>query len=181
MTVAYLGSMNLAAALPAADVAAAAGVDGIGAAFPDLAGRLTALHAQIVALATMPPLPSFDDMFTQANDLVASISLAINTPGLPPPPSIATTIAALQAFVVELEAMVTALHAHMQIIVGFQTLLGTAGVHVLAFDGAIGALGSELQAAIAGPIPSGHANAIALVTTSGATWTAMSQIFKVSL
>lgn len=180
MSAVYVGSMTIGAAVPAAGAAATAGADGINAAFPDIAGRLTALAEQIAALATMPPLPSFADMLTQAVALQASIALAIATPGLPPPPSIATAIAALAALVTSLEAMTVALEVKLDAIVTFQGLLTTAGVHVVAFDGPIAQLGTEVSGALASPIPSGNAHALVLATTSGAAWSAMTQVFRVN-
>lgn len=180
MTAVYVGALTIGGAVPGAGVAASAGADGIEAAFPDLAGRLAALQAQLVALATMPPLPSFADMLAQSVALTASIQLALATPGLPPPPSIASSIAALAALVTSLTTMTASLHGKLGIIIDFQTLLAAAGVHVVAYDGAIGSLGTQVQAAVAGPIPSGHANAIALITTDAATWSAMAHVFKVT-
>lgn len=180
MTATYVGSYTIGGAVPAAEVAATAGVSGINAAIPDIAARLAALQAQIVALGAMPPLPSFADMLARAQATLASMQLAIATPGLPPPPSIATAIAALAALVSSLTATIGSINAQLGAVVGFQTLLARAGVHVVAFESAAGNVGAELQSAINTPIPSGTARGVMLVTTSGTTWGVMQQVFRVT-
>lgn len=180
MTATYVGSLSIGASIPAAATAAAAGAGGINAAFPDVADRLAALQAEIIALGTMSPLPSFADMLSKANALVASITLAIATPGLPPPPTIATAIAALTAQIADLTTMTAALSAQLTVITDFQALLAAAGVEAVAYDGDVSTFGSQVQAALTAHIPSGHINAITLATSSGTTWTAMSNVFKVT-
>lgn len=181
MTATYVGSLDIGASIPAATASATAGAGGINAAFPDVADRLAALEAQIVALATMPPLPSFADMLAKANALVTSITLAIATPGLPPPPSIASAIAALTATVVDLTAMTATLNAQLTVITTFQGFLTAAGVEAIAFDGDVAALGTEVDAVLLTHIPSGtHANAIVLATADPTTWAAMTSVFKVT-
>jgi len=180
MTATYVGSLSIGAAIPAAAASASAGASGINAAFPDVAARLAALEAQIAALGAMPSLPSFADMLSRAEALVTSITLAIATPGLPPPPTIATAIAALTATVVDLTAMTAALAAQLNVIVDFQTLLPVAGVTAIAFDGDVSVFTSEVGSVLLTHIPSGHCNALVLATTSAGTWNAMSSVFKVT-
>lgn len=180
MTAVYVGSLSIGAAIPAATASAAAGADGINAAFPDVAARLSALEAQIVALGIMPALPSFADMLSRAEALVTSITLAMVTPGLPPPPTIATAIAALTATVVDLSAMTAALAGQLSVIVGFQSLLTAASIDAIAFDGDVSAFTADVGAVLSAHIPSGHCNALVLATTDSGTWDAMSGVFKVS-
>jgi hypothetical protein len=180
MTATYVGSLSLDAEIPGASLAAAAGAGGINAAFPDLAARLAALTAQIAALATLPPLPSFPDMLAKAEALVAALTVAIATPGLPPPPSIASSIAALAATVADLTAMTAALNVQLNVITSFQSLLAASGVEVIAFDGDVSAFAAEVSTVLTSHIPSGHCNALVLATVNGATWTAMSTVFKVT-
>jgi hypothetical protein len=180
MTATYVGSLDIGASIPAATAAATAGAGGINAAFPDVAARLAALEAEIVALGVMPSLPSFADMLARANALLASITLAMATPGLPPPPSIASAIAALTALVGDLTTMTATLNTQLSVIVAFQALLAAAGIEVIAYDGAVGSFGSEVSAALLAHIPTGHCNALTLATADGATWTAMSTVFKVT-
>lgn len=179
MTATYVGALSIGTALPGATVAAQAGAEGISAAFPDLQARVDALAAQIAALATMPPLPSFPDMAARAQALLDAITLAMATPGLPPPPSIDGAILALQALLDALSTMAVNLNAQLGAIVSFQALLARAGVHVVAVDALVGNIGADLQSAL-GPVGSGHANALALITTDTLTWSAMAQIFKVT-
>lgn len=181
MTATYVGSLALSAALPGASAAALAGSTSIASAFPDVAGRLAALQAQVLALATLPPLPSFEDMAARAVELQVSIALAMATPGLPPPPSLATAIAALAALVADLTSLTATLNVSAGLIADFRTALAAAGVHVVAYDGDLSTLGSQLQAAVnAHTAGTGHANALALVTTDADTWGAMQLVFKVS-
>lgn len=180
MTATYVGSLDIGTSIPAATAAAAAGAGGINAAFPDVAARLAALEAEIAALATMPPLPSFADMLARANALVTAITTAIATPGLPPPPSISSAIAALSATVADLTAMTATLNAQLTLITTFQGLLAAAGIEVIAFDGDVSSFATDVGSALLAHIPSGHCNALVLATADGATWSAMSTVFKVT-
>lgn len=180
MTATYVGSLDIGASIPAATAAADAGAGGINAAFPDVAARLAALEAEVAALATMPPLPSFADMLSRANALVSAITLAIATPGLPPPPSIATAIAALSAQIADLTTMTAALNVQLTTILSFQSFLAAAGIEVIAFDGDVSTFASDVGAALIAHIPTGHCNALVLATASGATWSAMGNVFKVT-
>lgn len=180
MTAVYVGALTIGAAVPAAGVAATAGSAGIAAALPDLEGRIAQLQAAVAGLSVPLP-PNLADMAARATFNLGAVQLALATPGLPLSlPDLTAAAVALLALVDALLGTVTDLGVKLALIADFQTLLATAGVHVVAYDGAIGSLGTELQAAVAGPIPSGHANALALVTTSGATWSAMAQVFKVT-
>lgn len=180
MTATYVGSLTLGAAVPGARVAAEAGQAGLNTAIPDIGARLAALQAEVLALATMPPLPSFADMLARAQALLDSITLSMTTPGLPAPPSLATAIAALEALIAQLSAITLGLNAQLNIIVNFQTLLAAAGIHVIAYDGDLSTLGTQLQGAVNAHTPgSGHANAVALVTTDTLSWAAMTSVFQV--
>lgn len=181
MTTVYVGSLSIGATMPAATAAVTAGADGISAAFPDLAARLAALEDEVARLATLPPLPSFADMLAKAEALVAAITLAMATPGLPSPPSIASAIATLEALLAALTVTVGDLTAKASLIAALRGHLAAAGVHVIAYDGDLSALGADIQSAVTSHVgASGHANALALVTTVGATWTDMSTVFKVT-
>jgi hypothetical protein len=180
MTATYVGSLSVGASIPAATASAVAGAGGINAAFPDVAARLSALQAQVIALAGMPPLPSFVDMLAKAQALVVSITLAIATPGLPPPPTIATAIAALSATIGDLVTMTAALNAQLTVITTFQAQLAAAGVEVVAFSGTRNNFGTEVQTELNAHLPNTTVNGVALVTADGATWTAMSNVFKVT-
>jgi hypothetical protein len=63
-------------------------------------------------------------------------------------------------------------------------MLGNAGIHAYHYSGQVDDLGSEMATELAGGVPGGAptdaSNALILVTTVGATWTAMGQIFQVT-
>jgi hypothetical protein len=179
MTAVFVGTMALDGAIPGAGVAAEAGIDGINAAIPDLSARMASLAAAIQDLTLAPP-PNFADMLSRAVQLQTQIALAIATPGLIPPPDFGPALIALQALLGSLQVTLGDLDAKVNLIAGFQDLLAAAGVHVVAFTGPIGSFGSEVSAALGGPIPSGNAYAVVLATTSGATWAAMSQVLRVT-
>lgn len=176
MTVSYVGSLSLAAALPAPTAVAEAGAAGIGLALPDIQQRIDAL------LAFQPAPVDFAQSLALAQSIVVSIESAIHL-GIVPP-TMASQIAQVSALVAQLLANVESINAHLAIIVEFQGLLTAAGVHTYAFDGAVNAFGSEFGAVFAGGVgggaPSQHANAVVMLTTLASTWSAMAQIFKVT-
>jgi hypothetical protein len=178
VTATYVGSLSIGGAVPGAAAAASAGVGGFGGALSDLEGRAEALAEALAAMALLPP-PSFAAQLTIATQTLAAINLAIATPGMPPPPSLSAALAILTAQLTALQALVTTMQGQLDIVVAFQTLLAAAGVHVIAYDGDTSSLASDVGGAL-GPVGSGHCNALALVTTNGATWTAMSSVFKVT-
>lgn len=120
-------------------------------------------------------------MLARAVQLQTSITLAMSTPGLPAPPSLLSAIAALQALLDSLLALSADLNVKLTLIVDIKTRLEAAGVHVVAFDGDLSTLGSDLQGAVNAHVAgSGHANAVALVTTLSGTWADMSAVLKVT-
>lgn len=172
MTVTYCGEVSLAAALPGAALAASNGISGINGALPDILSRIAALQA-------FSPSPvDFGVQLQLANGIVASIENAIAI-GLPAP-SISAQIAAVLALIASLLATVSAVNAALGIVTSFEGLLASAGVHVFAFAGTTSTFGTALDASIAGTTLAGASSAIVLATDVGATWTAMSQIFKVT-
>lgn len=181
MTAWYIGGMSIGAAVPGAAAAASAGADGINTAFPDIEARLTALAQAIAALASMPPLPTFPDMVARAAANLAGLQVAVSTPGLPPPPSLSTAIATLSALVADLNAMLAALNVKLTLITDFQGVLATSGLHVITYDGPRSNVGLDVDAQISAHVGGSgttHTNALVLVTTSGATWTKVGQVFQ---
>lgn len=175
MTVTYLGSLSIGQALPGAAVAASAGIAGINAALPDILGRLAALQA-------FSPSPvSFSAQLALAQDIVTGIQQSIAL-GIPEP-SIAAQIAAVAGLVADLLAQVAGVHAQLDIVTDFASLLGAAGIHVLAYAGAAGDLAGELGGALGavpGISPGDTCNAVAMITTVPAVWAALAQIVKVA-
>lgn len=177
----YVGQMTIGAAVPGAATGISAGINGINAALPDITARIAALQAQVTALGAMPPLPDFAEMLARAVQLQAAMTLAINTPGLLPPPSIATSILALLALIEALLAVVDGINVNLTAAVNIQTLLATAGIHVIARTGTIGTVGADIQSIVTSDVGiAGNANALALVTTTGAAWTGITQVFRVT-
>lgn len=171
MTTTYLGELSIRAALPGASAAALAGATGIAAALPDILARISALQACV------PTPVNFAQQLALAEQIVASVTAGIQI-GIPVP-SIDAQIAAVLALVSSLIAQVTAVHAQLAIVTDFQALLGAAGLHALAYAGPVSSFGGELDSALAivGTLsPSDTAFALVLLTTSGATWDALTQI-----
>lgn len=176
MTTTYVGSLSLAVALPAPTAAAVAGTTGINLALPDIEARLAALYS-------FKPAPiDFAVSLQLAQQIVASIQTAISL-GIVPP-SLAAQIAEISALIAQLLANVEAINVQLGIILDFQALLTPAGVHAYAYAGPVNQLGSELSAALSLGVPGGSptdpSNALVLITTLAATWSAMAQIFKVT-
>ena len=176
MTVAYLGSLTLADALPGAAAAGAAGVAGIGLALPDLSARLS-------ALASFAPIPSnFAADIALAQSIVVSIEAAI-TAGISPP-SLDAQVAIVAGLVADLEAALSSINAQLSLVTDFLAILGTGGIFGYTYAGPANGLGGDFTTELASGFPGGGAtdatNAILLATTTPATWTAMSAVFKVT-
>jgi hypothetical protein len=174
MTATYLGSLTVGGAMPGAAALAAAGAAGINAALPDLLERLENL------LAFTPQPIDLTTQLANAQAIVTGIQATI-TLGLPAP-SIATQLAALAALIASLQAQISGIQAQLAVVVGFQGLLGAAGLHAIAFDGHVGDFGAEVSAQLASvPIsPIDPAHAVTLITTSPAAWAALSQLLRVN-
>lgn len=174
MSLAYLGSLTLSAAVPAGEACAVAGAAGINAALPDIAARLAALAA------FSPSPPSFSADLALAGQIITSINAAIAL-GLTPP-SLSAQLAIVAALVADLQAAVLAINAQLAIVVGFSSLLATGGVFGYAYTGAANGLGAALTTQLATGFPGGapgdSSHALVLATTSGGTWTAMQSVFK---
>jgi hypothetical protein len=171
-----LGSLSIGAAVPGGAAAAVAGAAGINLALPDI-------QARIAALASFAPLPpSLTADLVTANQILASIQAAI-TIGITPP-SLSAQIAIVAGIVADLSAAVLSIDAQLSLILGFQSLLATAGVHGYTYAGRADQLGADFTTALASGFPGGAGadatNAILLATTIGATWTAMGGVFKVT-
>lgn len=176
MTTTYLGGLSIGDTVPGAVAISAAGVAGINSALPDL-------QARIAALADFAPTPvSFATQLLLAQQTLAAVEAAI-TAGIPVP-DMSAQIAIILAQIAALAVIAEGIEAQLDIIAGFQSLFANAGIHGYAFAGATSAMGTELSAATSGGLPGGGpsdtTNAIILATSNGATWSAMSQIFKVS-
>jgi hypothetical protein len=176
MTITYIGELSIGDAVPGAAAVAVAGVAGINGAIPNL-------QSLIDALTAFAPLDvSFGAQLALAQSMVTNIGLAISLSL--PAPSIAAQIAAIAALLAALLAQLAAINVQLGIIVDFQALLGTAGIHVYAYDGVTGSFGGEFATELVGGTPGGSpsdaANALVLITTIPAAWAAMGQVFQVT-
>lgn len=173
MTITSLGELSVGATVPGAASACAAGDLGINLALPDIEARLSAL-ADVIA---HPPLPiDFSAQLTQAVSIVASIQSCI-TLGITPP-DMSAQIAAFTALMAELEASVLSINAQLTVIADLTAALAAVGVELYAFEGPADTFGGELTVAIG--VDFAPVNGLALVVHDPATWTALSQIMKVS-
>jgi hypothetical protein len=176
VSVTYCGELTISQATPGAATGVAAGVTGINAALPDIAARLAALQA-------FAPAPvSFTAQLALAQATLTGIQAGIAA-GLTPP-DISAQIAAVAALIAELLAAVTSINAQLTVLTDLQSLMAAAGVHVYAFAGQVNAAGGEIATELSGGLPGGGptdaASALLLITTTGATWTAMQSFFKTS-
>ncbi len=170
MTITAIGTIDLSTAIPGAAIGASAGLTGINAALPDIEARLTAL------LAFTPAPIDFTAQLALAQSIVVSIQSGIAL-GLPVP-DISAQIAAVAALIASLTVQIALANAQVTILVDLQATLTAGGVAAYAYDGAIANFGSELATALGG---SGtHCNALVLLTTIPATWTAMGAVLKVT-
>lgn len=178
MSVVYLGSLSVGGTVPGASAAITAGIAGINSVLSDLLSRLAALQLFV------PTSLGFAAQLTLAQQMVTSINLAIVAVPPLPIPDLAAQIAIIAALIAELIAQIASITANLDVMLDLQAPLAAAGVHAYAFDGQTNQFGSQMGAELVGGVPGGsgtdHANAIALITTIGATWDAMSLVFKVA-
>lgn len=174
MTVSYVGSLSIGAAIPGGLAAAVAGQTGINLALPDIQARLAAL----ASFTPTPPSLAADVQLAQS--IVASLQAAISL-GVTPP-SIDAQLAIVAALVVDLGAAVASINAQLAIVLGFINICATAGIHAYAYSGNADDLGAgmttELAAGLPGGGPTDPINALVLATSLGGTWTAMQSVFK---
>lgn len=170
MTVTSLGSLSVGAAIPGATLAIDAGIGGITPTLDELTARLSALgDFNPVTL----PLPA---QLLLAESFAASITAAIGL-GIVAP-DISAQIAIVAAQVAALIAQLAAIQAQLDLLIALQSPLAVAGIDAYAFAGPRDQFGSELSAAIGAGGTAAHG--LALVTASGAAWTALSTFLKVA-
>lgn len=171
MALVSLGSLSLGVAVPGAASANAALDIACGIAAPNVS-------AQITAVGNFSPSVSlsFADQIALANQIIANLEAAIAA--IPPIPtlSLQAQVDLALAIKADLEVLLATIQAQVAIQVQIASLLATAGVSGYAWDGAKNALGGAISTAL-GPATT-HSNAIVLLTTVGASWTAMQALFK---
>lgn len=166
-----LGTASIAVAVPGAlDASVAIGV-ACGIAAPNV-------DAQLTALASFTP--SLNLSFVAQLDIAASIATNINgaiTAGIAPP-SLDAQIDLSLDIIADLQATLLLIQAQAAIGIALGDLLATGGLRLLTYSGPQDDFGGELATELGAPTTS--CNALVLLTTSGATWTAMQGIFKTS-
>lgn len=146
-----------------------AGLDvSVGFSLPDISAKLAGLNNVLVAITVAPP--DLTGTIDAAITNVAQLQLAIDGP------TVTLEAEAIAALIADLNVQLDQITAAA----GLEIPDGSLSVYV--FDGASGAIGAELQAAVNASLPGapGHANALILVTTSPADWSAAGEVFKVS-
>lgn len=165
MSLVYVGELTIGDLLP-----------GIAIPFIQAVGDLQArLDACIAAMAQITVgMPSLSLQIQLALDIIANLQAAIAV-GITPP-TVSVQISVMVALIAQLEA-------ELAIMLGIP--FSTAGVHVYAYDGTVGAFGGEVTTALSAGVPGGagpgqHCDAIVLATVIPTTWAALSLVFKVS-
>lgn len=175
MTATYLGSVTIGGCMPGAAAVGLAGAAGINATLPDLTAQLAGFLAwHPVAIDLSVQITTLEAMIT---GIKAQITLGL------PAPSLATQIAGLEELITALKGKIVGLEAQLELIADFQTALGAAGVHLVAYEGDLAAFGPEVGARLAsmpGVGPLDGCNGLALLTTVPATWAALASIFRVA-
>jgi hypothetical protein len=175
VTATYLGSVTIGGCMPGAVAVGAAGATGINATLPDL-------MAQLAGLLSWTPAPiSLSVQIATLKAMITAIEaqIALQVPA----PSLAMQLLKIQALIAELQGKIGGLELHLELIADFQTALGAAGVHLVAFEGELAAFGPEVGARLAsvpGVGPLDGCNAVTLLTTVPETWAALASIFKVT-
>lgn len=160
--------------------------------------RLGALSLGALNVAAALALPQLQAAIasdtTKLGELAARIDIAVNPPTPPDPVSLAkgvaaallgynplTALAQLASGAVSLQAeagLLTARIAATQAIATrLSAALGTTGVFGYVYEGRAESLGTELQGAVASDVSGPtKARALVLLTTSDATWAALSSM-----
>jgi hypothetical protein len=172
MTASYLGSYTIGASMPGAAAVATAGAGGINVALPGLLEQLEGL------LSFSPSPISIAAQIGQLNTMIKALQAQLLL-GVEPP-SLALQMAGIADLIASLQANVSLMQAGLSVITQFQALLAEAGVHLISFAGPASAFGAEVGALVATLPGISSAHALVLVTDVAATWSALSQIMKVS-
>ena len=164
-----LGSASLAVLVPGAAAEAARLVAACGIAAPNVEGQLSA-----IGTFTPQVQMSYPQQLAIAQQIVSQLQ-ALIAAGLEPPDFTAQVVLAGQVHA-SLYALLSAVQGYLSASIG--SLLATAGVSGYVFDGPKNTFGGELATALGAGTESAHA--IVLLTSAGATWTAMQSLFKTS-
>lgn len=162
MTVTRIGSLSISGAAPSI--------------LANLALAVPNLEQQIGALGAFNPgAINFAADIQLAEGMLGSLKAGLAA-GITPP--------SIELQIGLIAGLLAALKAQLALIAEFKDLLATAGVHAYAYSGPTNQFGPELTTELASGFPGGApatpANALVLATTSGVTWSAMSQVFRVA-
>lgn len=174
MSLTPLGSISLAAAVPLAATASAAIGVAVGASQGQVQAQIDGCIAAAADLTLNPPSLILDG--NVAAQLVAAVAVEVAAGVVVPTLSAQlTAIADAQAI---LSAVLGLLSAQLAISANLDGVLAAGSVEAFAYDGAAEDLGAALTAQYAGD--TSHCNALILLTKIGATWVAMSTLFRVT-
>jgi hypothetical protein len=155
--IADLGSLTLATIVPAAATASfIAAADA---------------NAQLDAMLDFQPVAnlSYSAQLSLLTSMTANVQAAIDA-GLSPP--------SLSAQVTAGATLSATINANLAIVAAIQTALLAGSVRLLTYSGQQDDFGDELDAHLGAPTTS--VNALVLLTSNGASWTAMQELFKTS-
>lgn len=159
MSLAYIGSMTVGAAVPGA-------MAKIGLLVPDLQAQVDAL------VAFSPGEISLAANLALAEQIVLDLKAAIQLGVTPPSISAQLAIVAAQLGV---------LRARLELITGFTGLMATAGLHAYSYTGQANQLGpqlsTELTAGLPGGQPTDQVAAVIFAANAGVTVSAMGAVF----
>lgn len=176
MTLTFLGQQTIGGVVPAAVTAQASTDAALLPAIERLQGELAGLLAMLAGMTIGPPsLPE-----TLEGSLQVVASLSVPTPTIP-----TLQIPNIAAQIAEIEAAIAALLQALGVSASFAAALGTGGISLFAYNGAVASMGAEVQAALSSGLPNGtgpaaRADALILASTSVATWSVVGTVFKVA-
>lgn len=173
----YLGSMTVAQCVPLAATAQAGMTSGLSIAEPQISAQVDGL-LELQTRASLQP-PSLVGSITQLGAMVVAFeaALAVGDPGAD------FSVSAIGFQLVELQAQLADIQAQLAIAASFSVTLGTPGILAYRYEGDAGSMGSAVQAAVGGGLPTGGGpaqpcNALLLIASDGGAWAAISATFR---
>jgi hypothetical protein len=175
VTAYYLGGFTVGECLPIAVQALGAADASIAVVLPNVTAKLAgALEAQ-AQLTINPPTLAGDlqAVLAFASQLQAAIALGL--------PSAGVDLAAMAAVIAEIQAELGSIQAQVSLSLALGLILAGAGVHLIAQEGTLGSLGSDIASETGSIGPSTTAShAVCLVATTSEAWAAISAAVRVS-
>jgi hypothetical protein len=165
-----LGSVSIGALVPAIGTAQAAIAGAIAPAVAELSAKLAGAISVQLAM-TVPALPTV--ALAGAAQALASLRATVNSPQ-----GASLQLGAAVAQIASLKAQIAGLQAQLSLAASLGSLAATGGISAYSYDGTVDGLGPALTSELSGG-GAAHANALVLVTSSPATWSAMRTAFAV--